>query len=47
MNKKKEYQKPTMHTVELRHTQILAGSDDGMQEGANSLPNFGASTIDE
>lgn len=33
MNKKKEYQKPTMHTVELRHTQILAGSD-GMQGGA-------------
>ena len=35
MNTKKEYQKPTMHTVELRHTQILAGSD-GMPEGENS-----------
>ena len=35
MNKKKEYQKPTMHTVELRHTQILDGSG-GMQGGANA-----------
>ena len=42
MNTKKEYQKPTMHTVELRHTQILAGSD-GMQGGANAPqhPSFG------
>ncbi len=37
MNKKKEYQKPTMHTVELRHTQILTVSDDGMQEGSCAL----------
>lgn len=37
MNKKKEYQKPTMHTVELRHTQILAGS--GI-EGTNYAPQY-------
>lgn len=34
MNKKKEYQKPTMHTVELRHTQILTESS-GMTEVGN------------
>lgn len=38
MNKKKEYQKPTMHTVELRHTQILAESSG--HEGTNYAPQY-------
>ena len=38
MNKKKEYQKPTMHTVELRHTQILEGS--GGHVGPNHAPQY-------
>lgn len=39
MNKKKEYQKPTMHTVELRHTQILT-ENSGMPEGPNQAPQY-------
>ncbi len=38
MNTKKEYQKPTMHTVELRHTQILAGSSG--QESPTEAPQY-------
>ena len=45
MNTKKEYQKPTMHTVELRHTQILAGSDG--QQGQNYAPQYRGFDDDE
>ena len=45
MNKKKEYQKPTMHTVELRHTQILACS--GGMEGHNHAPQYWVFDDDE
>lgn len=38
MNTKKEYQKPTMHTVELRHTQILTVSDG--QQVPNQAPQY-------
>jgi len=45
MNTKKEYQKPTMHTVELRHTQILAVSDG--QPGQNYAPQYWVFDDDE
>lgn len=38
MNKKKEYQKPTMYTVELHRIQILAVNSG--QGGPNEAPQY-------
>lgn len=45
MNKKKEYKKPTMDAIALRHTQLLA--DSGQQETAGTRQYIGGFDDDE